>query len=104
MRAVRSLDRHTAAFGRCEPNPEPIDWHAEEPSQRRRDPSLLSINFISSIIKIPNKPRHFGLCQVQTGADVIAPSAAMDGQVKVIRQALDAAGYQDIPILAYSAK
>jgi delta-aminolevulinic acid dehydratase/porphobilinogen synthase len=28
----------------------------------------------------------------------------MDGQVKVIRQALDAAGYQDIPILAYSAK
>jgi len=40
----------------------------------------------------------------RAGADFIAPSAAMDGQVKAIRQALDQAGFQHIPIMAYSTK
>jgi porphobilinogen synthase len=40
----------------------------------------------------------------RAGADVIAPSAAMDGQVKVIRAALDAAGFTHTPIMAYSTK
>ncbi len=38
------------------------------------------------------------------GADFIAPSAAMDGQVKAIRQALDQAGFSDTAIMAYSTK
>ncbi|BDH46877.1 delta-aminolevulinic acid dehydratase [Salmonella enterica subsp. enterica serovar Choleraesuis] len=38
------------------------------------------------------------------GADFIAPSAAMDGQVLAIRQALDAAGFTDTAIMAYSTK
>jgi porphobilinogen synthase len=38
------------------------------------------------------------------GADFVAPSGMMDGQVRAIRQALDAAGYQDVGIMAYSAK
>jgi len=38
------------------------------------------------------------------GVDVIAPSAAMDGQVQAIRQALDSAGFHDTPIVAYSTK
>jgi porphobilinogen synthase len=38
------------------------------------------------------------------GVDVIAPSAAMDGQVQAIRRALDAAGFTDTPIVAYSTK
>jgi porphobilinogen synthase len=38
------------------------------------------------------------------GADVVAPSAMMDGQVAAIRDALDAAGYTDVAILAYAAK
>lgn len=42
--------------------------------------------------------------QAEAGADVVAPSGMMDGQVAVIRQALDEAGHQDIPILAYAAK
>ncbi|GAA1450716.1 porphobilinogen synthase [Nesterenkonia lacusekhoensis] len=42
--------------------------------------------------------------QAESGADVVAPSGMMDGQVAVIRQALDEAGHQDIPILAYAAK
>lgn len=40
----------------------------------------------------------------QAGADFIAPSAAMDGQVAAIRQALDAAGFTDTAIMAYSTK
>jgi porphobilinogen synthase len=38
------------------------------------------------------------------GADFIAPSAAMDGQVKAIRQALDTAGFSETAIMAYSTK
>jgi porphobilinogen synthase len=38
------------------------------------------------------------------GADVVAPSAMMDGQVAAIREALDAEGHADTAILAYSAK
>ncbi len=44
------------------------------------------------------------LCHVNAGADIIAPSDMMDGRVKTIRVSLDEAGFQDIPILAYSAK
>ncbi len=44
------------------------------------------------------------LSQVRAGADMVAPSAMMDGQVSAIRDILDENGYQDIPIMAYSAK
>jgi porphobilinogen synthase len=40
----------------------------------------------------------------EAGADVVAPSAMMDGQVAAIRRALDAAGHKDTAILAYAAK
>lgn len=40
----------------------------------------------------------------QAGADFIAPSAAMDGQVQAIRSALDGAGFIDTSIMAYSTK
>ncbi len=42
--------------------------------------------------------------QAKAGFDVIAPSGMMDGQVGAIRKALDGAGFQDTPILAYAAK
>jgi porphobilinogen synthase len=38
------------------------------------------------------------------GADIVAPSAMMDGQVATIRAALDASGHEQVSILAYSAK
>jgi porphobilinogen synthase len=40
----------------------------------------------------------------EAGADMIAPSAMMDGQVAAIRQALDEAGFTETAILAYSTK
>jgi porphobilinogen synthase len=42
--------------------------------------------------------------QAAAGADIVAPSAMMDGQVGAIRVALDRAGYQDTSIMAYAAK
>lgn len=44
------------------------------------------------------------LTQVQAGADMVAPSAMMDGQVQAIRETLDAAGYEQTPIMGYAAK
>ena len=40
----------------------------------------------------------------KAGADMVAPSAMMDGQVGAIRDALDEAGFENLPIMAYSAK
>jgi porphobilinogen synthase len=42
--------------------------------------------------------------QARAGADIVAPSAMMDGQVAAIREALDAAGFTETPIMAYAAK
>ena len=42
--------------------------------------------------------------QAEAGADIVAPSAMMDGQVGAIRAALDAAGHIDTAIMAYAAK
>jgi porphobilinogen synthase len=44
------------------------------------------------------------LAQAEAGAHLLGPSGMMDGQVGVIRQALDAAGRTDVGILAYTAK
>ncbi len=44
------------------------------------------------------------LSHVAAGADVVAPSAMMDGQVKSIRTSLDVHGYDHVPIISYAAK
>lgn len=44
------------------------------------------------------------LIQAEAGADVIAPSDMMDGRVGAIREALDAANFADVSIMAYAAK
>jgi porphobilinogen synthase len=45
-----------------------------------------------------------GLSQARAGADVVAPSGMMDGQVGAIRSALDDAGFTDTAILSYAVK
>lgn len=42
--------------------------------------------------------------QAEAGADIIAPSNMMDGFVYAIRQGLDEAGYENVPIMSYSVK
>jgi porphobilinogen synthase len=48
--------------------------------------------------------RQIAVSQAAAGADLVAPSGMMDGQVAAIRSALDEAGATDTAILAYSAK
>ncbi|MCE5283680.1 MAG: porphobilinogen synthase [Deltaproteobacteria bacterium] len=40
----------------------------------------------------------------KAGADMVAPSAMMDGQIAALREGLDEAGFEAIPIMAYAAK
>ena len=42
--------------------------------------------------------------QAFAGADIVAPSGMMDGQVRAIRESLDTDGFEEISVLAYSAK
>ena len=44
------------------------------------------------------------VCQAEAGADMVGPSAMMDGQVGALRDALDSGGFKDTPIMSYSAK
>ena len=43
-------------------------------------------------------------CQYESGVDRVAPSAMMAGKVGAIREAWDSVGYEELPIMAYSAK
>lgn len=59
--------------------------------------------------KIDNDPTckllgKIAVAHAQAGADIIAPSDMMDGRVSIIRKALDAEGFSDTAIMAYSAK
>jgi len=59
--------------------------------------------------RVKNDPTLDLLARVATshaeaGADLVAPSDMMDGRVAAIREALDEAGYPELPIMAYSAK
>lgn len=42
--------------------------------------------------------------QAEAGADIVAPSAMMDGQVGAIRESLDAAGFENVAIMSYAVK
>ncbi|CAN5795946.1 porphobilinogen synthase [soil metagenome] len=44
------------------------------------------------------------VAQAEAGVDVVAPSDVMDGRVAVMRQALDRAGFSNLPIISYAAK
>ena len=44
------------------------------------------------------------ISHAEAGADIVGPSAMMDGQVQAIRQGLDRRGFQETAIMAYSAK
>jgi porphobilinogen synthase len=44
------------------------------------------------------------VAQASAGVHVVGPSGMMDGQVAVVRQALDQAGYVDVTVLAYAVK
>lgn len=60
-------------------------------------------------VKILNDPSlkylaKTAVSQAKAGADIVAPSDMMDGRVEVIRNELDANGFEDVMIISYSAK
>jgi porphobilinogen synthase len=62
-----------------------------------RDGKILNDETVAVLVKQ-------AIAQAEAGADMVAPSDMMDGRIGAIRQALDAEGYVDVGILAYSAK
>src|SRR5579864_835765 len=44
------------------------------------------------------------LSHAESGADMVAPASMLDGQIQTMRHALDSRGFQNLPIMAYSAK
>jgi porphobilinogen synthase len=58
---------------------------------------------VANDVTIDNLARQ-AVTAADAGADLVAPSAMMDGQVAAIRGALDAAGHTDVAIMAYSTK
>jgi porphobilinogen synthase len=64
---------------------------------------VVEAGVVHNDITIDNLARQ-AVVAAEAGADIIAPSAMMDGQVAAIRAALDAAGLQDTPVMAYSSK
>jgi len=48
--------------------------------------------------------RRIALSQAEAGADIVAPSGMMDGQVRAIREVLEREGYSDVAIMSYSVK
>jgi len=62
-----------------------------------RDGEILNDETVAAMVKA-------ALMQARAGADIIAPSDMMDGRVAAIRQALDDEGFDQVAIMAYSAK
>ncbi|TCP87315.1 porphobilinogen synthase [Rhizobium sp. PP-CC-2G-626] len=62
-----------------------------------RDGEIVNDETVSQIARA-------AVAQADAGADIIAPSDMMDGRIGVIRQALDAAGHQNVGIMAYATK
>lgn len=78
--------------------------HCGIPTPQKRKMSAETQNYKinnDETIKILAK---IAVSHAQAGADIVAPSAMMDGQVKAIREELDKAGFTDVAIMAYSAK
>jgi len=59
--------------------------------------------FVNNDKTLENLARQ-AVAAAKAGADIIAPSSMMDGQVQAIRKGLDGEGYEHIPIMAYSSK
>jgi porphobilinogen synthase len=70
---------------------------------------ILTANGPGGVITVDNdatleRYASIAVAQAEAGADVVAPSGMMDGQVAAIRAALDGSGHADVAILAYAAK
>jgi porphobilinogen synthase len=95
-RAVRAVKKAVPGIGViCDVALDPYTSHGHD--GLLRDGRILNDETIEVLCRQ-------ALAQAAAGVDIVAPSDMMDGRVGRLRDALDAAGYQDVRILAYSAK
>jgi len=64
---------------------------------------IICDNDVDNDATLPNIAKQV-LSHVRAGADMVAPSGMMDGTIQTIREALDGAGFYNLPIMAYSVK
>lgn len=64
---------------------------------------IIHDNDVDNDATLPNLAKQV-ISHVKAGADMVAPSGMMDGMIQTIREALDATGFQTIPIMSYAVK
>lgn len=97
QRAVKLLKQHVPELGIItDVALDPFTTHGQDGII---DESGYVLNDITTDILVKQALSH-----AQAGADIVAPSDMMDGRIGAIREALEAAGFQNTRILAYSAK
>jgi porphobilinogen synthase len=95
-RAIRAIKREVPEIGvLCDVALDPYTSHGHD--GLLRDSVILNDETVAVLVRQ-------ALVQADAGCDVIAPSDMMDGRVGAIRSGLDAAGFDDVQIMAYAAK
>ena len=95
-RAVRAIKKEVPDIGiLCDVALDPYTSHGHD--GLIRDGVILNDETVAVLVRQ-------ALVQAEAGCDIIAPSDMMDGRVGAIREALDAAGFGDVQIMAYAAK
>jgi porphobilinogen synthase len=95
-RAVRAIKKEVPNIGiLCDVALDPYTSHGHD--GLLRDGVILNDETVALLVRQ-------ALIQADAGCDIVAPSDMMDGRVGAIREALDAAGFGDVQIMAYAAK
>jgi porphobilinogen synthase len=95
-RAVRAIKKEVPEIGvLCDVALDPYTSHGHD--GLIRDGVILNDETVAVLVRQ-------ALVQAEAGCDIIAPSDMMDGRVGAIREALDAADFGDVQIMAYAAK
>src|SRR5215475_9100743 len=95
-RAMRAIKKEVPEIGLlCDVALDPFTSHGHD--GLLEDGNILNDETVAVLVRQ-------ALVQAEAGCDIIAPSDMMDGRVGAIREALDAAGFADVQIMAYAAK
>lgn len=95
-RAIRAIKQAVPQIGvLCDVALDPYTSHGHD--GLLRDGVILNDETVAVLVRQ-------ALIQAEAGCDIIAPSDMMDGRVGAIRKALDAAGFDEVQIMAYAAK
>ena len=95
-RAIRAIKKEVPEIGvLCDVALDPYTSHGHDGLMH--DGVILNDETVAVLVKQ-------ALVEAQAGCDIIAPSDMMDGRVGAIRKGLDAAGFDEVQIMAYAAK